>query len=97
MPLNPQKKLQRLPHIFSQFLELPLRSQADVFIEDRYDCFRFTANVDNNVFAGGHVRAYAVKIHPSVTKASGNNTAGVGGGGCDGRKAYCYGAQGWPE
>ncbi|KAI3806387.1 hypothetical protein L1987_22290 [Smallanthus sonchifolius] len=68
MPLNPQKKLQRLPHVFSQVLELPLRSQADVFIEDRSDCFRFTANVENNVFAGGQVRAYAVKIHPAVTK-----------------------------
>ncbi|KAK9065893.1 hypothetical protein SSX86_015295 [Deinandra increscens subsp. villosa] len=67
MPINPQKKLQRLPHVFSLVLELPLRSQADVFIEDRSDCLRFTANVEDNEFAG-QVRAHAVKIHPGVTK-----------------------------
>ncbi|KAL8225200.1 hypothetical protein R6Q57_017757 [Mikania cordata] len=77
MPAYPPKKLQRLPHVFSQVLELPLRSQADVFIEDRYDCLRFTANVSDNLFAGP-VKAYSVKIHPGVTKVvvRGGNCAG---------------------
>lgn len=65
----PLKKLQRLPHVFSQVLELPLRSQADVFIEDKPDSLKFTANIDDNVKAfSGHVKAYAVKIHPGVMK-----------------------------
>ncbi|XP_023752998.1 uncharacterized protein LOC111901379 [Lactuca sativa] len=67
MPVNPQKQLRRLPHVFSQVLELPLRSHADVSIEDRSDSYRFTANIEDNAFSG-QVRAHAVKIHPEVTK-----------------------------
>ncbi|KAK1412808.1 hypothetical protein QVD17_34327 [Tagetes erecta] len=66
-PPMPLKKLQRLPHVFSNVLELPLRSQADVFIQDTSDCFKFTANIDSNAFSG-QVRAYAVNIHPGVIK-----------------------------
>ncbi|KAM0044848.1 hypothetical protein Hdeb2414_s0010g00358041 [Helianthus debilis subsp. tardiflorus] len=78
MPVNPQKKLQRLPHVFSRILELPLRSQADVFIEDRPDCFRFTASIQDGMFCG-RVRAYAVTIHPGVMKVvvRGGNCGGV--------------------
>ncbi|CAA7049766.1 unnamed protein product [Microthlaspi erraticum] len=60
---EPKKKLRRLPHIFSRVLELPLRSDADVAVEERLDCFRFVAETD-----GGGVRAYVVEIHPGVTK-----------------------------
>ncbi|XP_076946195.1 uncharacterized protein LOC143617558 [Bidens hawaiensis] len=67
LPKNPQTKLRRLPHVFSQVLELPLRSHADVITEDRANCFRFTANIANNGFTGA-VRAHAVKIYPGVTK-----------------------------
>ncbi|XP_076916347.1 uncharacterized protein LOC143576023 [Bidens hawaiensis] len=63
----PEKYLQRLPHVFSRVLELPLRSQADVLIQDRPDCIRFTASINNNVFSG-EVKAYVVKIIPGVTK-----------------------------
>ncbi|KVH94608.1 uncharacterized protein LOC112518349 [Cynara cardunculus var. scolymus] len=63
----PAKKLRRLPHVFSKVLELPLRSNADVFIEDRSECFRFRAKIEDNAFSG-EVKAHAVKIHPEVTK-----------------------------
>ncbi|GAV81850.1 hypothetical protein CFOL_v3_25303, partial [Cephalotus follicularis] len=58
------KKLRRLPHIFSRVLELPFRSDADVAIEEKHDCFRFTAETDNI----GEVRAHMIEIHPGVTK-----------------------------
>ncbi|KAI3678350.1 hypothetical protein L6452_37638 [Arctium lappa] len=64
----PAKKLRRLPHVFSKVLELPLRSNADVFIEDRSDCFRFRAKIEDDAFSGEVVKAHAVKIHPEVTK-----------------------------
>uniref|UniRef100_A0A1J3GFR2 Uncharacterized protein n=1 Tax=Noccaea caerulescens TaxID=107243 RepID=A0A1J3GFR2_NOCCA len=61
---EPGKKLRRLPHIFSRVLELPLRSDADVAVEERLDCFRFVAETDGE----GGVKAYVVEIHPGVTK-----------------------------
>ncbi|KAI3819726.1 hypothetical protein L1987_13574 [Smallanthus sonchifolius] len=79
MPVDLQKKLRRLPHVFSQVLEFPLRSHANVFIEDRSDCFRFTADIENSAFTG-QVRAHAVKIYPGVTKVvvrEGNGEGGV--------------------
>ncbi|XP_010440384.1 PREDICTED: uncharacterized protein LOC104723692 [Camelina sativa] len=63
-PLEPGKKLRRLPHIFSRVLELPLRSDADVAVQESPDCFRFVAETNG----GGGVRAYMVEIHPGVTK-----------------------------
>ena len=59
------KKLRRLPHVFSRVLELPFRSDADVSIEEKSDCFRFIAETDENI---GEVRAHMVEIHPGVTK-----------------------------
>ncbi|XP_030974277.1 uncharacterized protein LOC115994326 [Quercus lobata] len=59
------KKLRRLPHVFSRVLELPFRSDADVSIEEKPDCFRFIAETDENI---GEVRAHMVEIHPGVTK-----------------------------
>ncbi|CAK7327069.1 unnamed protein product [Dovyalis caffra] len=59
------KKLRRLPHIFSRVLELPFRSDADVSVEESPDCFRFVAETDNNI---GEVRAHTVEIYPGVTK-----------------------------
>ncbi|KAJ6768995.1 17.6 KDA CLASS II HEAT SHOCK PROTEIN-RELATED [Salix koriyanagi] len=59
------KKLRRLPHIFSRVLELPFRSDADVSVEENPDCFRFVAETDDEI---GDVRAHAVEIHPGVTK-----------------------------
>ncbi|XP_059632497.1 uncharacterized protein LOC132275115 [Cornus florida] len=61
-----QKKLRRLPHIFSKVLELPFGSDADVNVEERSDCLRFVAQTDD-AFGDG-VRAHAVEIHPGVTK-----------------------------
>ncbi|XP_054807137.1 uncharacterized protein LOC129309551 [Prosopis cineraria] len=58
------KKLRRLPHVFSRVLELPFRSDADVSIEEGPDCFRFVAETDGI----GDVQAHTVEIHPGVTK-----------------------------
>ncbi|KAI3750031.1 hypothetical protein L2E82_20655 [Cichorium intybus] len=71
--------MRRLPQVFSKVLQLPLRSDADVLIEDRYDCFRFTANIKNIAFSS-QVKAHALKIHPQVTKVvvSGGNDGGKG-------------------
>uniref|UniRef100_A0A5B6ZGK0 SHSP domain-containing protein n=1 Tax=Davidia involucrata TaxID=16924 RepID=A0A5B6ZGK0_DAVIN len=61
-----QKKLRRLPHVFSKVLELPFTSDADVTIQESSDCFRFIAEIDDAI--GDGVRAHAVEIHPGVTK-----------------------------
>lgn len=58
------KKLRRLPHVFSRVLELPFRSDADVSVEERPEFFRFVAETDGI----GDVRAHTVEIHPGVTK-----------------------------
>ena len=59
-----QKKLRRLPHIFSRVLELPFKSDADVAVEECSDCFRFVAVTDDI----GDLRAHTVEIYPGVTK-----------------------------
>ncbi|CAF1931171.1 unnamed protein product [Brassica napus] len=64
---EPGKNLRRLPHIFNRVLELPLRSEADVAVEERTDCFRFVAETEG-VCNGGEMRAYVVDIHPGITK-----------------------------
>ncbi|KAF7806866.1 nodulin 22 [Senna tora] len=58
------KKLRRLPHVFSRVLELPFRSDADVSVEESPDFFRFVAETDGI----GDVQAHTVEIHPGVTK-----------------------------
>ncbi|CAK8539170.1 unnamed protein product [Lathyrus sativus] len=58
-------KLRRLPHVFSRILQLPLRSDADVAIEESPDCFRFMAVTDSSL---GHVETHALHIHPGVTR-----------------------------
>ncbi|XP_044484302.1 uncharacterized protein LOC123210143 [Mangifera indica] len=58
------KKLRRLPHIFTRVLELPFRSDADVAVEEKPDCFKFVAETDGF----GEVRAHMIQIHPGVTK-----------------------------
>ncbi|KAI9089741.1 hypothetical protein K1719_029034 [Acacia pycnantha] len=58
------KKLRRLPHVFSRVLELPFRSDADVTVEESPDFFRFVAVTDRI----GDVQAHMVEIHPGVTK-----------------------------
>ncbi|KAF8114673.1 hypothetical protein N665_0034s0014 [Sinapis alba] len=64
---EPGKNLRRLPHIFNRVLELPLRSEADVAVEERHDCFRFVAETEG-LCDGGEMRAYVVEIHPGITK-----------------------------
>ncbi|KAK4257956.1 hypothetical protein QN277_007477 [Acacia crassicarpa] len=58
------KKLRRLPHVFSRVLELPFRSDADVTVEESPDFFRFVAVTERI----GDVQAHMVEIHPGVTK-----------------------------
>lgn len=62
-----QKKLRRLPHIFAKVLELPFHSNADVFVEETADCFRFVAVTDDEILREG-IRAHPVEIYPGVTK-----------------------------
>ena len=45
----------------------PFYSDADVFVEETSDCFRFVADTDDDV-VGGEVRAHTVEIYPGVTK-----------------------------
>lgn len=65
---EPGKNLRRLPHIFNRVLELPLRSEADVAVEERHDCFRFVAETVGLCDGDGEMRAYMVEIHPGITK-----------------------------
>ncbi|XAR61191.1 hypothetical protein NMG60_11034824 [Bertholletia excelsa] len=60
-----QKKLRRLPHIFAKVLELPFCSDADVFVEETSDCFRFIIDTDE---IGDDIRAHTIEIFPGVTK-----------------------------
>eukprot|EP00268_Persea_americana_P019621 TRINITY_DN2008_c0_g1_i1.p1 TRINITY_DN2008_c0_g1~~TRINITY_DN2008_c0_g1_i1.p1 ORF type:complete len:221 (-),score=18.08 TRINITY_DN2008_c0_g1_i1:303-965(-) len=60
-----QKKLRRLPHIFSRVLELPFRSDADVSIQETRDCFRFVTFTDE---LSEDVEAQIIEIYPGVTK-----------------------------
>ncbi|KAF8394387.1 hypothetical protein HHK36_020595 [Tetracentron sinense] len=65
MMMGMQKKLRRLPPIFSKFLELPVRSDADVLVQENSDSFRCTIVTDD---LGEDVRAQTIKIYPGVTK-----------------------------
>lgn len=60
-----QKKLRRLPHIFSKVLELPFASEADVTVEEDEESLRFFVTADGLC---GEVRAHAIEIHPGVMK-----------------------------
>ncbi|PNX55170.1 hypothetical protein L195_g048797 [Trifolium pratense] len=62
---NNNCKLRRLPHVFSKILQLPLRSDADVSVEESVNCFRFMAETDSSL---GHVETHTLHIHPGVTK-----------------------------
>lgn len=62
---NNTKKLWRLPHVFANVLELPLRSDADVTVEETPSSFRFIAAA--NGLPNG-VRAHAVEILAGMTR-----------------------------
>ncbi|MCL7040631.1 hypothetical protein MKW94_004132 [Papaver nudicaule] len=64
--MSRQKKLHRLPHIFSKVLELPFRSDTDVMVEETSSCFRFIVITDDDF--GNDVMAHKIDIHPGVTK-----------------------------
>ncbi|CAL9129700.1 unnamed protein product [Musa textilis] len=72
--LSRQKKLRRLPHIFSKVLELPFKADADVAIEENAEGFRFVAATDD---LWGNVRAHAIEIHPGVMKVVVRDGGGV--------------------
>ncbi|XP_057958395.1 uncharacterized protein LOC131151162 [Malania oleifera] len=57
-------QLRRLPHTFSRVLELPLKSTADVSIEESSDCFRFIAAAS----AIGNVSAHVTEAISGFTK-----------------------------
>ncbi|KAJ6796777.1 Uncharacterized protein M6B38_220210 [Iris pallida] len=77
-----QKKLRRLPHIFSKVLELPLSFDAHVSVSESPAWLRFAASADDSFLllssAGVGVHAHAVEIHPGVMKVV---VRGGGGGG----------------
>ncbi|XP_074590786.1 uncharacterized protein LOC141846646 [Curcuma longa] len=77
--LGRQKKLRRLPHVFSKVLELPFSAEADVAVEEDAEGFRFAAATDELWSA---VRAHAIEIHPGVMKVVVRDGGG-GGGGCE--------------
>ncbi|KAL3851324.1 hypothetical protein ACJIZ3_013206 [Penstemon smallii] len=60
-----QKKLRRLPHVFSKVVELPFHSSADVAIDETSERFRFTVATDDIT---GDVRADAIEIYPGIAK-----------------------------
>ncbi|KAK4281181.1 hypothetical protein QN277_012704 [Acacia crassicarpa] len=59
------RKLRRVPHVFANVLELPLRSDADVSVEETPTSFRFIAAA-NGIPNG--VRAHAFDILPGITR-----------------------------
>ncbi|KAL3828781.1 hypothetical protein ACJIZ3_017583 [Penstemon smallii] len=67
---NANKKLRKLPHVFSKVLELPFRSDADVAVEEGPDFFRFIAEIEvqGHDSVAADVKAHAVEIHPGVIK-----------------------------
>ncbi|KAM0054051.1 hypothetical protein Hdeb2414_s0006g00190751 [Helianthus debilis subsp. tardiflorus] len=62
-----QKKLRRLPHIFTKVLELPFYSDADVSVHETSDSLRFVIGTDDDVI-GGEIGARAIEICSGVTK-----------------------------
>lgn len=59
------KKLWRLPHVFANVLELPLRSDTDVAVEETPHSFRFIASAKG---IPNGVRAHAIEILPGMTR-----------------------------
>ncbi|KAL9240829.1 hypothetical protein vseg_015006 [Gypsophila vaccaria] len=67
------KRLRRLPHVFSKVLELPFKSDEDVYVEDRRDCLKFVASIENEyvvvgVGVGVGVGVHVVEMNPGITK-----------------------------
>eukprot|EP00252_Welwitschia_mirabilis_P012311 TRINITY_DN2730_c0_g1_i2.p1 TRINITY_DN2730_c0_g1~~TRINITY_DN2730_c0_g1_i2.p1 ORF type:complete len:210 (-),score=35.41 TRINITY_DN2730_c0_g1_i2:320-949(-) len=70
-----KKQLKRLPHVFCRVLELPVRSDASVTIEEADDCFRFIGNVGCR---SKDFRVEILKIIPGVVKVLVKESAGKG-------------------
>eukprot|EP00252_Welwitschia_mirabilis_P012313 TRINITY_DN2730_c0_g2_i1.p1 TRINITY_DN2730_c0_g2~~TRINITY_DN2730_c0_g2_i1.p1 ORF type:complete len:147 (-),score=9.70 TRINITY_DN2730_c0_g2_i1:59-499(-) len=68
-----KKQLKRLPHVFCRVLELPLRSNSSVTIQEAHDSFRFIGNVGPR---SKDFRAEILKIIPGVVKVSVKEGAG---------------------
>ncbi|KAI3980954.1 hypothetical protein MKX01_025519 [Papaver californicum] len=64
--MSRQKKLHKLPHVFSKVLELPFHSDTDVIVEETSSCFRFIVKTDDDF--GDDVMAHKIDILPGVTK-----------------------------
>ncbi|KAH7653269.1 hypothetical protein IHE45_19G070400 [Dioscorea alata] len=60
-----QKKLRRLPHLFSNTLELPLRWDTDVVVHSGPMSLRFTAAMKE---AWNEIKAHTIEILPGMTK-----------------------------
>ncbi|KAK9671939.1 hypothetical protein RND81_12G065300 [Saponaria officinalis] len=59
------KKLRRLPHVFGKVLELPFKSDEDVYVEERSECLKFVASANSGVVGGG---IHVVELHPGIVK-----------------------------
>ncbi|XP_076944387.1 uncharacterized protein LOC143615004 [Bidens hawaiensis] len=79
IPTRRQKKLQRLPHIFSKVLELPFYSDAVVSIQETSDSLKFVVETDDNI--DGEIAARAIEICPGVIKLVVRVDDGVPGSG----------------
>ncbi|XP_078442357.1 uncharacterized protein LOC144712054 [Wolffia australiana] len=75
-----QKKLRRLPHVFSKVLELPFSADAHVSVMEDDESLRFVIAVAG--FVGDGVKAQALEICPGVTKVV------VADRGCSGEWEY---------
>lgn len=61
------KKLKRLPHVFDRVLELPFNSDAEVFVQETKECFRFVAN-GGDITTTDDFQVHVMEILPGVTK-----------------------------
>ncbi|XP_021612213.1 uncharacterized protein LOC110614842 [Manihot esculenta] len=61
------KKLKRLPHVFDRVLELPFNSDAEVFVQETKECFRFLAN-GGDITTTDDFQVHVMEILPGVTK-----------------------------
>ncbi|PWA69486.1 hypothetical protein CTI12_AA298220 [Artemisia annua] len=63
-PSSRQKKLQRLPHIFTKVLELPFYADAEVTVVETSESLKFVVDTD----IAGEIGASTIEICPGVTK-----------------------------
>ncbi|MCO5601760.1 hypothetical protein L7F22_055885 [Adiantum nelumboides] len=64
---QPLKRLRRLPHIFSRTLELPVRSDSRVEVQEDSSAFTFKVALPSPLPALDRIRAQIIHIIPGIT------------------------------